>query len=260
MGTNGMEYKNKQEESPFETFLKYTDEKEKSSAQLAKVLQEDVRNLSILDIGTGNGEYLALTLTKVKHVEYFHITLIEPSRDLSSQLATRFANILDTVNIRVFPHEFDSFSSANKFDVILASHLYYHIPRPSWAMQLDKMLLLLKPGGRLIVVLREEDDAYKFKMAFKPLIHDKNFKALVLDDVLAALPKQNKLKITRHTVFSELHIPFDNKKDTISIIEFYLNEQWKNIPKSVQSTALKFIKEKDSIFQQVDGIAVIQNK
>lgn len=62
--TNGFEYKNKKHETPFETFLKYTDEKEQSAAELAKILAPRLsKGSKLLDIGTGNGEFLYLALS-----------------------------------------------------------------------------------------------------------------------------------------------------------------------------------------------------
>ena len=59
MSTAGFEYRKKRDETPFETFLRYTDEKEKSAIKLAAVLQEGLHeHARILDVGTGNGEYL----------------------------------------------------------------------------------------------------------------------------------------------------------------------------------------------------------
>lgn len=258
MGTSGMEYKNKKDETPFEVFLRYTDEKENSSAQLAKILQETANGSSILDIGTGNGEYLSLALTKVKDFSDIRLTLIEPSVDLVKQLHPRFDRFMPRISTNVVCVGLDDFSSDEKFDVVLASHLFYHIPRDTWPQQLEQTLSFLKPNGRLIIVLREEDDAYAFKMAFKPLIFSKDFKALVIGDVLAALPATNTFDIARYSVASTLKIPIDkNIDDTISIIEFYLNEHWKNIPKPIQTDALNFIKAKDGTFKQRDGIAVI---
>ena len=66
MNTDGFEYRKKKNETPFETFLRYTDEKEKSAIELANILRDSLQESSkVLDIGTGNGEYLDLALTKI---------------------------------------------------------------------------------------------------------------------------------------------------------------------------------------------------
>lgn len=261
MTTPGFEYKNKKNETPFETFLRYTNEKEQSAVKLATVLQKKLRNAaSILDIGTGNGEYLKLVLLNTSsHIaDKTKLTLLEPSSDLSAQLKNQFANLTPQASVEVVSSDLQAFDSDEKFDIILMSHLFYHLPRPAWSALLIKTLLLLKKDGVLIIVLRERDDAYSFKMAFKPLLFDSTFQAFTIDDVLAALPKDQVLHIDRQTASSELDIPIEKSlEDTISIIEFYLNKEWDDIPHNIQESSLDFIKKRNGIFKQLDGIALI---
>lgn len=125
-----------------------------------------------------------------------------------------------------------------------------------WGDYLQKLRSFLKPTGRLIVVLREQDDPYKFKIAFKPLLfNNPAFKALTTDDVLKALPEG--VMYTKYFAESELKIPLDNPQDTIAIIEFYLNKPWDEIPKDMQHDIQQFIKSKRGLFKQIDSIAVI---
>lgn len=260
MTTPGFEYKKKESETPFETFLRYTDEKERSATKLATILQARLGEAShILDIGTGNGEYLSLALSKTNIPDGVKLTLVEPSNDLYAQLKGKFEKQFLPTNVRIVNSDLQAFDSSEKFDVILMSHLFYHVPRAIWNEQLAKSLSMLKPEGVLIIVLREKDDAYDFKMAFKPLLFDALFKALTIDDVLSALPKKA-LRIVRHSAAAELRIPVEeNIDDTISIIEFFLNKEWSDIPPSVQQSSLKFIKDKKGVFKQLDGIAVVES-
>jgi cyclopropane fatty-acyl-phospholipid synthase-like methyltransferase len=260
MTTIGFEYKNKKTETPFETFLRYTDEKEKSAARLAAILQKKLSADShILDIGTGNGEYLDLALSKIDGSNGIKLTLVEPSDDLVRQLKSRFEKQPLSANLRIVNSDLQSFDSDEKFDVILMSHLFYHVPRASWTEQLAKALSLLEQGGALIIVLREKDDVYEFKMAFKPLLFDASFKALTIDDVLDTLPEITGLSIVKQTAIAELKVPFaDRSDDTISIIEFFLNKEWHEIPPTIQRSSLEFIKKRAGIFRQLDGIAVIE--
>lgn len=262
MTTPGFEYKNKKAETPFETFLRYTDEKEKSAAKLATILQKKLeKNTSIIDIGTGNGEYLDLALSRIdpEQASNVKLTLVEPSNDLAAQLRSRFAKRAPLSNLKVINTSLQDFDSDESFDVVLMSHLFYHLPRISWTAELSKALSLLKENGILIIVLREKDDAYDFKMAFKPLLFDASFKALTIDDVLQMLPKKRALRVEKQLAPSELHIPIDiSPEDTVSIIEFYLNKEWRDIPSHIQEASLEFIKEKNSVFKQLDGIAVVE--
>lgn len=261
MTTLGFEYKKKKNETPFETFLRYTDEKEQSATKLATLLKTRLKEGShILDIGTGNGEYLNLSLSKTNVPADVKLTLIEPSNDLAVQLKGRFERQFPSTNVRIISSDLQAFDSNEKFEVILMSHLFYHVPRKIWGEQLAKALSLLTPTGVLIIVLREKDDVYDFKMAFKPLLFDASFKALTIDDVLDVLPKEPALRVTKQSAAAELKIPIEeNLDDTISIIEFFLNKEWGDMPPSIQQSSLAFIKDKEGLLKQLDGIAVVEN-
>jgi SAM-dependent methyltransferase len=259
MSNAGFEYRNKNGETPFETFLRYTDEKEKSAEKLAEVTKRHIQPGSrLLDVGTGNGEYLELTLAKANVPEGVQLTLVEPSADLVAQLEKRFEKRMPAADFKVLSTSLQDLATEERFDVILMSHLFYHVPRPTWTGELSKALSLLKPEGVLIIVLREEDDAYAFKNAFKPVLFENFAEALTIDDVLEALPKDVKLKQTKYLAASELRLPRQNREDTISIIEFYLNKTWDEMPGEVQQGALQFIEEHKGVFKQLDGIAAIQ--
>jgi cyclopropane fatty-acyl-phospholipid synthase-like methyltransferase len=260
MTKTGFEYKKKKDETPFETFLRYTDEKEKSAQKLAAILEAKLTDgASILDIGTGNGEYLELALSAAALPDDISLTLVEPSEDLVESLKGRFKKSIPASNLRIAVTDLQNFDSEQTYDVILMSHLFYHIPRATWTKELRKALSLLKPEGILIVVMREKDDAYDFKMAFKPQLFDASFKALTIDDVLEALPKDIALHIAKVSAASELRIPIDDDlEDAVSIMEFYLNKEWDEIPEQIQQAAIEFIKAKNGTFKQLDGIAVVQ--
>lgn len=96
-------------------------------------------------------------------------------------------------------------------------------------------------------------------MAFKPQLFDPQFKALTTDDVLDALPAEPVSHVTRLVSGSELHIPIDNNSDdTESIIEFFLNKEWHEIPPHIQQASLDFIQSKNGGFKQLDGIALVE--
>lgn len=264
MTRSGFEYKNKKNETPFETFLRYSDEKEKSADKLATVLRTKLNKSSrILDVGTGSGEYLKLALSKIdpKTVKEITLTLVEPSNDFTVQLTDKFANLLPAHKLKVVNSDLQNLKGDDQFDVILMSHLFYHIPRDLWTQELLKALSMLKKGGVLILVLREKDDAYDFKMELKSQLFDASYKALVLDDVLGALPKNEDLRIERLLSLSELHFPTETSPDdTVSIIEFYLNKEWSDIPSPIQRASLDYLRGKGGIFKQVDGIAVVSKQ
>jgi SAM-dependent methyltransferase len=262
----GLEYTKKRTETPFETFLKYTDEKEASSKVLAGLFKQIIKKgkTHFLDIGTGNGEYLKLALEKANLKESIAFVLLEPSEDLVLGLKKNIKDFPKNLTTKIVVDTWEDYECGDQFDVILASHLY-HIPSNEYLKQFSKMIKYLKSGGVLIFVLRQIDDPYHFKMKFKPLLFGKDFKAKTLDEALTIFNKISDtvipFNIKKYKSLSRLTIPYEeNMEDTKSIIEFYLNKHWEEIPQDVQVAALDFIKERKGIFKQIDGLAVIKKK
>lgn len=259
MPSNNIEYKNKKGETPFETFLRYSDEKEKSSKLLAEVLvQNNLDGVSILDIGTGNGAYLAQALARIPNSSIYNLTLLEPSHVLAAQLLRRFKTILSKEKLTVLDKPFEEFVPTITFDVILASHVFYHFPREKWPEYLDKMLAMLSPDGRLIIVLRGKADPYKFMQTFKSRLTHKAYSAATTEDLLAVLYGMHDLRVTGYRSEAQLKFPlYENLEDTKTIIEFYLNNRWDKIPTEIQEESLKFIEGLDCVFKQIDAITVV---
>lgn len=247
-------------ETPFETFLRYTDEKEKSAKELSKVLKKILRQSeSFLDIGTGNGEYLKMALSKLKPLS-LNLTLLEPSKDLVKSLKnTRFQ---DNTQVRIVNQTFEDFKSDDKYSTILASHLY-HIKKSEREKQFTKMLNLLQKEGTLIYVIRKKDDVYDFKMKFKPRIYNyKSFEAQSLEQSLITFRKiSGSIPITIKILESHSHVKLPiqtNHQDTITIVEFFLNKKWDGISKKIQKEILSYLKERKGDLKQIDGMAIIK--
>lgn len=259
------EYQDKNKETPFETFLRYTDEKIQSAKVLSEILKKIVitEGADFLDIGSGNGEYLNFAFNNLTSSPLVNFTLLEPSTELFEELKRVSANISHKKSVELVNQTWEEYESPKKFDVILASHLY-HIPRSEYYSQLGKMVASLKSGGCLIFVMREKDDTYDYKMLIKPQISGEKFDAKILDEAVSTFREISskesiKLSIERFVSKSKLTIPLSsNYDDAIAIIEFFVNKKWEEIPIQIQSEALKFVQDKEEQFEQVDGIALIK--
>lgn len=247
-----------------ETFLKYTSEKEKSSAVLANLLRKLLNrdNLNLLDIGSGNGEYLRLSLNKIRarRLKRVSITLLEPSKDLIKRLRLIAKQFPPYAEVEINPSTFDDFVPSNSFDVILALHLPF--ARDVLPRIYKRMLDMLNSDGCLVVVLRKNDDIHEFRSTFKSRLMKESYHSLTIDsalDIFYELAKTRSIEVSTCSANSELHLPIaGNMRDVISIVEFFLNKRWGEYPKDIQEDILSYIERKKGILLQTDGFALVR--
>jgi len=247
-------------ETPFEIFLKYTDEKEKSSAVLGNILSRLLvrEDMTCLDIGSGNSEYLRSALNKVRNLKELIITLLEPSVDFARQLRRTAKLFLRSTSVSIAHSSFEDFTTDERFDIVLASHVPLakdDLVRLS-AIYV-RMLDLLKPNGVLVVVLRGKDDIHQFRTKFKSLIMGKNYKSLTIGDaerVFRRIAKRLPLQLGKLNAGARLRLPYpDNMRDVITVAEFLLNKRWEEIPADIRDSVLAHVRGKHGQLQQIDG-------
>lgn len=263
----GFEYRSNEEEdeTAFEIFLKYTDEKERSAAVLGRILTQLLvkQGMTILDVGSGNGEYLRLALNGIRGMKKTTLTLLEPSLDLVKQLRSTIKRFPCTAVVKVVRSTFENFTTNNRFDIVLASHVPLAKDKIERLPEVyAKMLGLLEPDGCLIIVLRGRDDIHEFRTVFKSRLIGKDYQSLTINDAVATLrsiAKRTRLRISRFNVNAKLHLPYaGNMRDVISIVEFLLNKRWGEFPDDIRKAVLDHIKQRKGILHQTDGLALIR--
>lgn len=95
---------------------------------------------TLLDVGAGSGK-VAERLAP----HFGALTLLEPNPNQIAGLK------LDKATVHVEPLE--RFHSTEKYDVVLCSHVLYHVPLSDWAGFIDRMLTFVRPGGYCLLVM-----------------------------------------------------------------------------------------------------------
>lgn len=262
----GFEYRNnKEDKTAFEIFLRYSDEKEKSAAVLGRVLSRLLikQGMTLLDVGSGNGEYLRLALCGARGIKKIIFTLLEPSPDLAKQLRLTAKRFPRNAVVKIVRSTFEDFMTDSRFNVVLISHVPLAKDRiENLPVVYRKMLGLLKPDGCLIVVLRGKDDIHEFRTVFKSRLTGRDYQSLTTDDavgILREIAKKMRLRISTLGANAKLRLPYpDNMRDVISIIEFFLNKKWEEFPGDIRESVLDYIKQRKGILHQIDSFALVR--
>jgi SAM-dependent methyltransferase len=258
----GFEYRGQGGETVFETFLRYTNEKECSSRILSKLLKAPLtrRGASLLDVGSGNGRYLGLALNRMKVGHVVDLTLLEPSRDLFQLLREKMKQFPSRFRTTALQSRLERYHPSRQFDVILASHLPF--PKGKLHGIYVTMLSWLKPRGTFIVVLRNRDDVHDFRTRFKSRLEGVRFQSLTINDaveILSGFRGGERLNISTFHASSTLGIPvITNTQDTETIVEFLLNRKWVTIPVSIRRDVLAYLHEKNGVLHLNDGLALVK--
>lgn len=92
-----------------------------------------------LDIGPGPG-----LITNAVADVFTHTVIVEPNPE--------FHSYFNLDKVELIESTFQEASMENRtFDLVLCSHMLYHVPMADWSSFLDKAYQLLQPGGVLLV-------------------------------------------------------------------------------------------------------------
>jgi 2-polyprenyl-3-methyl-5-hydroxy-6-metoxy-1,4-benzoquinol methylase len=227
----------------FTNFVKKCDEKKKEADTLRKILKNKKRG-SLLDVGGGNG-YLSIALDDL----FEEITVIEKNPMFK----------INHVNYRakVFYAPIESIDIKTKFDVIIASHVFPYIKDQKKQFVLNKLKMLLKNNGFLIIIEMAKSGEIGF------------IKEMILRDKLISthqivtdlLKKQN---TNYYETSIKPKITTSSAKELIKIIQFFTEKynghyekSRENIIKYINNNL--YIKEKNTYeLNYVNKILVIR--
>lgn len=111
---------------------------------------------ALLDVGAGSGQ-VAERLAP----HFGSITLLEPNQNQIAGLR------LDKARILVEPLE--RFHSTEKYELVVCSHVLYHVPLGDWGAFIDRLLSFVRPGGYcLILMTAARGPSYELCLDFTP--------------------------------------------------------------------------------------------
>jgi SAM-dependent methyltransferase len=105
-----------------------------------RILPRLPKQPTLLDVGAGSGK-VAERLAP----HFGSLTLIEPNQNQLAGLA------LDKAKLLIEPLE--RYHSSEKYDLVLCSHVMYHVPLPDWGAFIDRLLTFVRPGGYCLILM-----------------------------------------------------------------------------------------------------------
>ncbi|QRK07647.1 methyltransferase domain-containing protein [Archangium violaceum] len=95
---------------------------------------------SLLDVGAGPG-----TVAQRLAPHFGSLTLLEPNRNQLSAF--------EHPGARLFHTDLAGYQSSEQYDLVLCSHVLYHVPLADWGRFVDQLLARVRPGGYCLIVL-----------------------------------------------------------------------------------------------------------
>jgi hypothetical protein len=158
----------------FTRFLAGTDEKAVTYTYLKNILEQLPARRVLLDVGPAEG-----TTTRQLAPHFERTVCIEPSEPMRRALA------LACPQAQVLAEPVLEATVDARADLALLSHVLYYVPRTQWVATVSRIMKWLAPGGVLLVLLQNPDEAcMRMVHHFTGL----RFDLRELADELAALP------------------------------------------------------------------------
>lgn len=195
----------------FETFLKYTNQKNQTKKKLDKLIKTLPKRNVFIDVGAGNGEITSRYNGRSSELEFAQTIAIEPNSNLCQKLR------LNCPNTQIIPQSIEQVNLSTLADFIVCSHVFYYVYKSAWLSRLEKLVSWLNNDGLLVLILQN----YKsdcMKMIYKFI--GKYYNLIALKDRFAKSHPQQ-YDVTMDFVEATVNVP--NFEEAYTIAEFMLN-------------------------------------
>lgn len=248
----------------FEEFLRRTNQKENINKFLIKNCLLGNKKIKILSIGAGSGEEVVSFLKYLKYkgidFEFFYF---DPSKLSLNLFKNRLKKSRLSKHISDIQYnKFEVFKTKEKFDIIIASHVFYYIS--DWEKSLLKLNKLLNDNGRGFIFLQSNDsDNFKFRDKFLKYVFGEGYNEKSGEELIIVIKK---LSLDYHSqrIISTLNMTnttLKNNKISLSgekLLSFLLRTDYKTLYNDIKLKIEKYIKEnsrienKQRIFRLID--------
>jgi len=200
----------------FKSLRKYTGQMDLIAGAIDTYFQDnglpDKKEFRFLDIGANDGKLTEkvedIIFKKGKNVI---TTAIEPDK-------VPFSHLPKTQSRRNLNMDLESFLDVNNcsYDVILASHMLYHISQDDWVPLTDKLVDILNPKGKLFVTLDSSDsDIYRFIEQSGLAKSKRDFGELVFSQDYERVLQQQRIYYEKRIISSTIKVPHKNMIDDV---------------------------------------------
>ncbi len=186
-----------------------------TDAVLLATLPQFTNIHSVLDIGTGTG---VLSLMLAQQFPNATITAIELDAAAANQAAENFAHSTWAANMQVIQADFETFDSANRYDLIISNPPFFtasltsedsaknrarHAPANLLDKWIEKSSQLLNENGKIAIILPEsaieiKQLALQHQLFIDQIIHIHSFENTAVIRQIFVLHKRNTITQNSH--------------------------------------------------------------
>lgn len=190
----------------FQCFLDHTDQKDKAKEWLDSFVGALAERRVFVDAGAGNGKVTAW------YTNHFDSTIaLEPNPSLFDSLCEACPEA------EVHPDTILGSKLKTSADFILASHVFYYIPKEEWLPNLERLASWLSPQGSLVVMLQNPGTDC---MSMLKNFHKKSFN---LNELAKDFKTKNGAKYNIKVETVQSHILTRDFKSAYTVAEFMMN-------------------------------------
>lgn len=214
----------------------------------SKILPKLVQRRRFLDVGAGAGG-----ITKILQNEFEETFAVEINPELKG--------IYSQSNITLYDCDFMQAKIDGQFDLVLCSHVMYHMNKNEMSLFIDKLLSLVSPGGYcFIALMAPRGQNHRFHNEFNPDYVNSNQIIELLNDRQRSherIEAQNSFKANDISSMRNLLRFFAVEDCQTKSTKNFNDDEIKQMESKVEQQAEECKTDKDFVLQQEEDYFII---